>query len=242
MPTFICPVADHIYTLDMTAHFYLVTYTPLVASRAGREACEAHHLQPFIDGSIRREPDLEHTSPSISCLCRAARFAPRLLPGDLVGYMTVKRRYWGYDHVHRRFTAVLQVRGVFSSHDDAASWYRSRNLTLPSNCMVDGNPPKPLSQSHRIHKDSGRFDDERLLRRWDNGYRKRSENELGTFLICDHVIHPKLGWDAPVVEDDNLRSVFGGKIPGTQNPGARSIDEFLNLMAVLGIRVPPSAP
>lgn len=58
--------------------FYLVTYRPLAYSVAGRKAAEAHGIPPFVDGSIRREPDLESAYPSISCLCRTARFAPRL--------------------------------------------------------------------------------------------------------------------------------------------------------------------
>ena len=38
---------------------FLNTYAALVATPAGREASKRFGLPPFIDGSIRREPDLE---------------------------------------------------------------------------------------------------------------------------------------------------------------------------------------
>jgi hypothetical protein len=75
------------------SRFFLTTYAPLVTTYAGRVACEVHRLKPFIDGSIRREPYLEHRYPSISCLCRADKFATRLEVGDFVAYMTRKGRY-----------------------------------------------------------------------------------------------------------------------------------------------------
>jgi hypothetical protein len=57
---------------------FVVTYTPLVGSRAGREAVERYGLLPFTDGSIRREPDLEHARPShlLPLLGREVRPAP----------------------------------------------------------------------------------------------------------------------------------------------------------------------
>ena len=68
--------------------YFLSSYKPLVWTTFGRAAALKHGLLPFIDGSIRREPDLEHEHPSISCLCRAGKFAPRLRVGDVVGYIT----------------------------------------------------------------------------------------------------------------------------------------------------------
>lgn len=75
--------------------FYLNTYVPLAASKAGRDASDRYKIAPFVDGSIRREPDLEHPFPAITCLCRADKFAPRLIPGDIVAYMLRKDRYGG---------------------------------------------------------------------------------------------------------------------------------------------------
>ena len=72
---------------------YLVSYAPLVSSKTGREVSRLHSIPPFVDGSIRREPDLQHKYPSVSCLCRTDKFAPRLRVGDFVAYLTQKRRY-----------------------------------------------------------------------------------------------------------------------------------------------------
>src|ERR1700683_5560370 len=109
---------------------FLVSYTPLVATPHGRNAAAQFRLPPFIDGSIRREPDLEIDWPSISCLCRAGKFAPRLRVGDWVCYMTKKQGNM------RRLAAVLCVAHVFDSHAQAANWYNNHSLKLPSNCMV----------------------------------------------------------------------------------------------------------
>ncbi len=69
---------------------YLNTHTPLVHNGFGRKACEDHGHPPFVDASCRREPDFESPFPSISALCRAQMFAPRLHEGDRVIYMTKK--------------------------------------------------------------------------------------------------------------------------------------------------------
>jgi hypothetical protein len=69
---------------------YLNTYAPLVHNRFGREACRVYGHPRFVDASCRREPDLESSFPSISALCRAQMFAPRLHVGDRVIYMTKK--------------------------------------------------------------------------------------------------------------------------------------------------------
>ena len=119
---------------------YLVTYRPLLQTRLGRQAVKEHGLPRFIDGSCRREPDFESAYPSITALCRGSRFAPRLHPGDHVIYITTKGSYLGRRERHWRLTSVLQVLHRFASHEQAASWYRERNLALPSNCMVAGNP------------------------------------------------------------------------------------------------------
>jgi hypothetical protein len=79
----------------MAERRFLATYRPLVKSRAGREAIRQHALLPFIDGSCRREPDFESRFPSIAAICRAGTFAPRLLVGDRIAYLTVKGKYVG---------------------------------------------------------------------------------------------------------------------------------------------------
>lgn len=144
---------------------YLVTYRPLIRRAAGREAAVRFGLPPFIDGSCRREPDFESEVPSITALCRGANFAPRLHVGDTVAYLAVKARYPGESERRRRLTAVLRVEHRFSSHSDAAAWYRQEGLPLPSNCWVPGNPPVPYEQTVQDQPD---------LRAWDKGYRYRA--------------------------------------------------------------------
>ena len=102
--------------------FFLNSYVPLVASKPGRDASKLYGIEPFVDGSIRREPDLEHEFPAISCLCRADKFAPRLQAGDIVAYMLRKDRY-GQKRAQRSLTAVLRVLHMFPSHAAAAKWY-----------------------------------------------------------------------------------------------------------------------
>lgn len=223
----------------LATRLFLVTYHPLVATPFGRAAAERDGLQPFIDGSIRREPDLEHCRPAISCLCRAGRFAPRLRVGYVVAYMTVKSRYLGQSESHRRLAAVLRVTRVHPNHTEAATWYTDNAMALPSNCMVPGNPPKPIAQSHRKHDWARILGDGDLLRRWDAEYRVRARRH-GTFVVCEAIFR-NLAGAAPVVTDTHLRRAFGG-IPGTQNPGALPPEGLLKLAHALGIDVPPSSP
>jgi hypothetical protein len=186
-----------------------------VATAAGRDAAIRHHLPPFIDGSIRREPDLEHATPSISCLCRGANFAPRLRVGDVVAYMTVKGTY-GEGSRHHRLTALLRVARLFDSHADAAVWFKSVRRPLPSNCMVDGNEPNPVDRSHRSNNQRHPEEAE-WTRRWDLGYRQRARAS-GRFVVCD-ALWRDLDWSAPRLTERDLASVFG-RVPGTRNPGA----------------------
>lgn len=227
---FIAHRSNHDYHAVMPS-FYIVTYMPLVGSKAGRLAAEAYGLPPFIDGSIRREPDLEHRYPSISCLCRTDRFAPRLQVGNIVAYMTKKAKG------ERRLTAVLKVHRVCASHRVAAQWYTGRRLPLPRNCMVRGNRPELMSRSHRIFEASDGPGDAAIRREWDSEYRRRAR-EHGTFVICKPLFRD-LSWEAPVVSDRKLMRTFG-HTPGTLNPGAHSLDRYCRLMKLLRIPVPPS--
>jgi hypothetical protein len=218
--------------------FYLTTYTPLVATKAGREASTAFGIAPFVDGSIRREPDLEHTFPAISSLCRADKFAPRLKVGDVVAYMLRKGSY-GHKPRHWRLTAVMRVLEVCPTHLLGANWYRSRNLPLPNNCWVTGNPPKPLEQSHRRHEHSDSLTPEQIHREWDVQYRARAM-KWGAFVVCER-LYCRLGWDAPEVTKTQLVEVFGA-VPGTMNPGSWTIKHAERLLSALGLDVPLSVP
>lgn len=164
-------------------------------------------------------------------------FAPRLKPGDVVIYLTKKARHRRGER-HWRMTAVLRVARLFDSHPEAAAWYVGEGLPVPSNCMVDGNPPNPLSHSHRKNRHK-HLPEETFLRRWDADYRYRSRKN-GRFVVCDR-LWADLDWTAVVVQEDDLHLVFG-KVPGTRNPGAHAITHLRPLLAQLGVDAPPSCP
>src|ERR1043166_3408612 len=125
---------------------YVNSYHPLVDSSFGKQASEQHQLLPFVDGSIRREPDLEHPFPSITCLCRAKNFAPRLHVGDYVAYMTVLGD-WDKPFRHWRLTAVLEVVKVRPNHQEAAKWYRSEGHSPPTR-RLRGDTPLGFQACH----------------------------------------------------------------------------------------------
>ena len=93
----------------MTDRCFLATYRPLIQSASGRAAVRKHALSPFIDGSCRREPDFESAFPSITAMCRAGNFAPRLQIGDRIAYLTVKGKYLGHHEPGWRLVAVLRA-------------------------------------------------------------------------------------------------------------------------------------
>jgi hypothetical protein len=209
---------------------FVNSYGPLVATRAGIDAAKRHGLAPFIDGSIRREPDLEHATPTISCLCRTDKFAPRLRLGDVVAYMTKKGTY-GEGPRHRRLVAILRVARLFDSHDDAAAWFASRRERMPSNCMTKGNPPSSIDCTHQsLGPDHP--DNERFTREWDSHYRVRA-NDNGRFVVCDSLWRD-LDWTAPRLSEHDLKAVFG-RVPGTRNPGAWPIHLVERLAEQAGI-------
>lgn len=158
---------------------YLATYRPITATPHGRRAVQDFGIPPFVDASCRREPDFQSPFPSISGLCRGRLFAPRLRPGDQVVYLTKKGRY-GAGPRHWRFVAVLEVLQRFESHDQAAGWYLSRGLELPTNCIVDGHAPLALERTggpRGLAKLQKHFDPETIVRSWDSNYRKWSPEQ-----------------------------------------------------------------
>lgn len=213
--------------------FYLNSYAPLATTKPGREASATLGIDPFVDGSIRREPDLEHVYPAISCLCRADKFAPRLAKDDIVAYVLRKDRY-GQKLPHRRLTAILRVLEILPSHTQGAMWYQQRGLNLPNNCWVHGNPAKPFEQSHRQHKISNAVGPDETHHHWDVGYKARAR-KYGTFVVCEK-LYCELTWSAPEVSDEQLVSAFG-KVLSTQNPSVESISCAEQFFALMGIDV-----
>jgi hypothetical protein len=197
------------------------SFRPLANTTAGRAAVRRFGLPPFIDGSCRREPDLQSAFPSISALCRKGKFAPRLSIGDTIVYVTVKGQWEGASVRHRRLVAVLRVRERFASHEEAASWYRASNLPLPSNCLVSGNAPIPFEQTVQDRPD---------LHRWDLAYHAIARSHP-VFLVTDALFRDVE--DPPVVTDEMLMDTFG-RMPGTQNPPVIARDQGLRLLELAG--------
>jgi hypothetical protein len=174
-----------------------------------------HGLPEFVDGSCRREPDLESRKPSITALCRAHMFVPRLKLGDEIVYITVKSTFGETSQPHNRLVAQLQVIHISPTHDVAAQWYSAQELPVPSNCMVTGNRPKPYDQTSgrngrgwKNHPESVR------LQWWDGEYRKRAK-EIGCVVHCEaHWIELE---NPPRLDAQDFRAAFG-YVPGTRTP------------------------
>lgn len=218
-------------------HLYFNSYAPLAISPAGRAASLELNIPPFVDGSIRREPDLEHRFPSISCLCRAGKFAPRLGPGDVVVYLSKKNRY-GACEAQRHLTAVLEVLHKFGSHEAAAAWYCEQDLPLPNNCLVPGNDAKPFYRSHRRVEREANSSDAKTHRQWDRAYHDRAK--LHPQMVVCKPLFVDLTWDSPIVTDDDL-TIALDHVPGMQNPGRLPLQLLDRLAAQLGLSVRPSS-
>jgi hypothetical protein len=173
--------------MNPASNNYLVKYGPLNTTEEGQRAVARFGLPPYADGSCRREPDLESTYPSITALCRRELFAPHLKEGDKVLYLTIKD-FYGQTFKHRRVVALLKVLKRFESHSDAARWYAAQGENLPSNCMVPGNPPLPLTHTSRGASSCapGCGSAAATLKQWNTHYQRRAD-EVPVFLVCKTV-------------------------------------------------------
>lgn len=170
--------------------------------------------------------------PSISALCRAGNFAPRLQRGDRVAYVTVKRKYLG--DWNRRLVALLTVEQRFASHEQAAEWYQSLRYELPSNCIVPGNAPEAYDRTNRDppkgvkQRVAAADNPEQAIRLWDHGYRSRARN-YPVFLACRADFLEV--WRPPVLDCEEIRAIFG-RYPNTQNPPKITAHQFQQLIAL----------
>lgn len=213
-------------------NIYLNTFEPLCGSKQGALAVEQFVLPGYIDGSCRREPDLEGDFPAISALCRGGIFVPKLVAGDIIVYLTKKGRYEGLP-LHWRLVSAVQVKECFSSHEEAATWYRSRGLRLPYNCIVEGNPPVAWEKTHQrpVLPDG----EEKTLANWDQKYEQRAARHP-EFCACEAIYrelhHP------PVLLESDLIAAFKdyGRIPVTQNPPRITQEDYQRLLIAAGIK------
>jgi len=131
---------------------------------------------------------LECEFPSISALCRGESFAPHLKEGDEIVYITTKD-FYGETFRDWRIVARFKILKRFNSHADAAAlWYRRRIGKVPSNCMVAGNLPLPLSHTSRGASNCapGCGSAAATLKQWNNHYQRRADT-VPVFLACEIV-------------------------------------------------------
>lgn len=201
---------------------YLNTYNPLCKLPKGIEAVHLGEA-PFVDGTCRREPDLEHYFPSITSLCRPGEsgFVSHLSAGDIVVNLTTKGRYYS-NKSHYRLVAILQVIGLCKSHKEAAVWYNKNAPTdrLPYNCMVKQNP--------MIHPDKS-FMSYNEARLHDRVYQTRA-NSYGKFAITKPVIKIDLK-NPPIITEIVLEKIVKVKNLGcTQMRGMKIGSGTLRLL------------
>jgi hypothetical protein len=140
--------------------------------------------------------------------------------GDRIAYLTVKGQYLDDAEPGWRLVAVLRVVQRFASHDEAAAWYRQQARALPSNCLVDANPPKPFELTNGDppkevkERMAGESDPVRGVRLWDATYRQRVAKWPVFLATQPNFIElnnpPRLG-------EAQMREIFG-RVPSTLNP------------------------
>lgn len=194
--------------------FFLNSYHPLCETQEGRDIATRHGIPPFVDFSIRREPDFQNPFPSVTGLCRCNKLVGPAESGDFIAYITVKSAG------PRRLVALLQVLHKFPHHAAAAEWYRSKGLDLPSNCIVPRNEALPLELAAR----PGNFT---TYEEWVSAYRWRARM-YPSFLICRAVGGPELS-DPPLITDN----FFGRAFPNKRSPRALTETEFNKLRRLL---------
>lgn len=112
--------------------------------------------------------------------------------------------------------ALLCVIQRLKGHAEAALWYRAKQLPLPNNLVVHGNPPNPVRRSHRDNPNKKHAkNDEDFARRWEREYESRSRKHP-EIVVCSPLFIA-LGWNAPVLSEEDQLAVFG-RVPVTQKP------------------------
>lgn len=224
----------------------IVSFHPLCKNIIGLKAIEKFGLPPFIDGSCRREPDFENPFPSISALCRQGQFAPHLKVNDIIVYITIKGNYSPFNESHNRLVGILQVKEIYGSHKQGYVEYLNLGLPIPSNCMIDGNPPfsfdKTAGKFKKV-KDMKRYLGKDFNKRmkigkkkvqsWDSQY--KSKSKTWPCFIRTAPLYVNLNTPPPIYSED-IFSVFAKKI-GTRNPKIIYMDQLKHLSERVGIKI-----
>jgi hypothetical protein len=223
----------------------LNSFRPLCWTELGLSAIEKYKLPPFIDASCRREPDFENPFPSISALCRQGQFAPHLQQNDIIAYITVGGDFKPHKQGHH-LIAILQVEEVYGTHQIGQNEYKKANLPIPSNCMVEGNPPfdfdktagnfKTKSQQKTFIKrtEEQKLDiGKRLLKSWDEHYLEKSKK--WECFVKTRPIYVNIHNPTQILNSD-FEYIFG-KIPNTRTPNKISKKQLIELAKLVGINI-----
>ena len=216
---------------------YLSKYRPLVSYERGLRAIAEYRIQPYVDASCRREPDLENPYPAISAIVHGAAFVTRLLPGDTVVCITAKGKYERNDAEHWRLTGVLKVIERFDTHEAAAAWYREKGVALPGNCMVDGNDPLPLAKTCGVYDDENEKEKvARSVEEWDVQYQDKAA-ECPVFVVCKPLL-VRLRV-APAIWQNDVKTIFpNGRMPVARIPSVITADTLTKLLYNCNVSLP----
>lgn len=193
---------------------------PLCATEKGKDAIAFRNQPKFVDASERREPNLEGKYASISSLCRGNKFISRLNVDDKIIYITKKGNYTdGINEPHWNLTAILKTIIKCENHEEAAEIFKKDNLPLPSNLIVEGNPP--LDDRDCGYKCFN-----------EDNYRTRAKN-YPTYFICDKLF---LNLNTPPIITDKIFMDIFKEIPGTQNPREITEEQYEALIEACKIK------
>jgi hypothetical protein len=160
-----------------------------------------------------------------------------LQPNDIVVYLTVKNK-WDAPYPHYRLVAILEVIKKSASHAEAASWYRSQALPIPSNCMVLGNEAHPFDETAGDYENVAevvRYMESNSEKRsivgrkrvelWDKSYLAKSK-KWPEFIITQAVFCNL--YNPPIIKEDDVINIFGRTI-NTRTPPSINKSEFKQL-------------
>ncbi len=225
----------------------LNSYHPLCRNILGLNAINQYNLHPYLDGSCRREPDFNNERPSITALCRQGAFAPKLWPNDIVVYVSLE------DHTgnseNKRLISILRVIARFETHAEAAHYYQTEDLNMPSNCLIPNNPPEDFEKTAWNSWDAKRMKaflnrsperrkviGKRIITTWDDEYHNTA-SEWPVFLVCRsyfNVIFNDNRNPPIITRNDFIRMI--GRYPNTRNPIKITFEQLVELGALANIR------